>query len=127
MAHWAWIDENNLVTNVSVGDNNAPDEGYQWLLDNIGGTFIKTSYNTFGGVHLLGGTPLRKNYAGPGFTYDEIRDAFIPPKPFESWNLNEDTCLWEAPVARPTFDQENSKYYRWDEPTLSWVEIELAP
>jgi len=95
MAHWAWIDENNLVTRVSVGDNNAPDEGYQWLIDNIGGTFIKTSYNTHGGIHVLGGTPLRKNYAGIGYTYDLQRDAFIPPKPEGEWVLNETTCLWE--------------------------------
>lgn len=103
MAHWAWIDENNLVTRVSVGDNNAPDEGYQWLLDNIGGTFIKTSYNTHGGIHTLGGTPLRKNYAGIGYLYDPIRDAFIAPKPIvegKEFVLNEDTCQWEE-VTQP--------------------------
>ncbi len=100
MAHWAQLDENNIVINVTVGDNNDPsgDEGYQWLIDNIGGTWVKTSYNTYGGVHLTGGTPLRKNYAGIGFTYDSVRDAFIPPKPEgEGWVVNEDTCLWENP------------------------------
>lgn len=96
MAHWAEIDENNIVLRVTVGDNNSPDEGYQWLIDNLGGRWVKTSYNTTGGVHTLGGTPLRKNYAGIGFTYDEARDAFIPPMPEgEGWTLNEETCLWE--------------------------------
>lgn len=95
MAHWAEIDENNIVLRVLVGDNNDPDEGYQWLVDNLGGTWIKTSYNTIGGVHTLGGEPLRKNYAGAGFLYDPIRDAFIEPKPKEGdWVLNEDTCRW---------------------------------
>jgi hypothetical protein len=98
MAHWAEIDENNIVTRVTVGDNDDPagDEGYSWLVDNLGGTWIKTSYNTLNGAHQLGGTPLRKNYAGIGYTYDEVRDAFIPPKPIEGeWELNEDTCLWK--------------------------------
>ena len=120
MAHWAWIDENNLVTRVSVGDNNAPDEGYQWLLDNIGGVFIKTSYNTHGGIHTLGGTPLRKNYAGIGYLYDPIRDAFIPPKPFPSWILNEDTCLWEPPTPYPT----DGGAYKWVEDELNWQLLE---
>ena len=76
----------------------------------------QTSYNTHGGIHDKGGIPLRKNHAGIGFTYDEDRDAFIPPKPFNSWILNEDTCLWEAPVAKP---QDGNKY-RWNEQNLSW-------
>ena len=117
MAHWAEIDENNIVLRVTVGDNNELDEGYQWLIDNLGGTWIKTSYNA----------TIRKNFAGIGFTYDETRDAFIAPKPFESWSLNEEICQWEAPIPMPIFDEENPKYYRWDEPTLSWVEIEPAP
>jgi hypothetical protein len=94
MAHWAKI-EDGIVTQVTVGSNEDPDEGYQWLIDNLGGTWIKTSYNTYGGVHLLGGTPLRKNYAGIGFTYDSTLDAFIPPKPEGNFILNETTCLWE--------------------------------
>lgn len=99
MAHWAELDKNNIVLRVTVGDNNEPDESYQWLIDNLGGRWVKTSYNTIGGVHLLGGTPFRKNYAGIGFTYDEQRDAFIPPKPEgDDWLLNEETCLWEKPV-----------------------------
>lgn len=88
MAHWAEIDENNLVLRVTVGDNNDPDEGYQWLIDNLGGTWVKTSYNK----------KIRKNFAGIGYTYDETRDAFIPPKPEvegKVFILNEQTCLWE--------------------------------
>jgi hypothetical protein len=101
MAHWAEIDETNKVIRVLVGDNDDPagDEGYQWLIDNLGGTWIKTSYNTRGGVHTEGGTPLRKNYAGVGSIYDPIRDAFIPSKPkFGNWVLNEDTCLWDLVI-----------------------------
>jgi hypothetical protein len=125
MAHWAEIDENNIVLRVTVGDNNDPngDEGYQWLIDNLGGRWIKTSYNTIGGVHYLddkqrdengnrlpSGQPhLRYNYAGIGCTYDEQRDAFIPPKPLETENwqgfpvvfdLDEDTCQWVRKVIR---------------------------
>lgn len=101
MAHWAQIDENNKVLQITVGDNNDPngDEGYQWLLDNLGGRWLKTSYNTVGGVHRNGGIPFRKNYAQIDGVYDETRDAFIPPKPYDSWILNEQTCLWEPPLA----------------------------
>lgn len=96
MAHWAEIDENNIVLRVTVGNNDEPDEGYQWLIDNLGGTWVKTSYNTQAGKHLLGGTPFRKNYAGIGYTYDKTKDAFIPPKPEgDNWILNETTCCWE--------------------------------
>ena len=79
----------------------------------------QTSYNTHGGVHTLDGTPLRKNHAGIGYTYDEDRDAFIPKQPFNSWTLNEDTCLWEAPSAYP----DDGKKYNWNEETTSWVEL----
>ena len=118
ISHWAELDENNIVTRVLVGDNNDPagDEGYQWLLDNLGGTWVKTSYNTVAGQHTNGGTPFRKNYAGIGYSYDESRDAFIPPKPFASWTLNEDTCTWNAPVAYPT----DGEMYTWNEETTSW-------
>jgi hypothetical protein len=111
MAHWAEIDENNVVLRVTVGDNNDPngDEGYQWLINNLGGTWVKTSYNG----------NIRKNYAGIGYTYDQERDAFIPPKPFESWVLNEETCQWEAPIAYPADD----KIYTWDEATVNWIEV----
>lgn len=102
MSHWAEIDENNVVIRVLVGNNDDPngDEGYKWFVDNLGGRWIKTSFNTVGGVHLRGGIPFRKNGAAIGFTYDEERDAFIPPKPpfGESWILNEETCLWEEPL-----------------------------
>lgn len=101
MAHWAEIDENNVVIRVLVGDNDDPngDEGYQWLIDNLGGTWIKTSYNTIGGIHLLGGTPLRKNYALVGSTYDAERDAFVPSKPDGiNWIFNEETCRWENSI-----------------------------
>jgi hypothetical protein len=81
----------------------------------------QTSYNTHGGVHDNGGTPLRKNHAGIGYTYDEDRDAFIPKKPFNSWVLNEDTCLWNAPVAKP----EDDNKYIWNESTLTWNIVEV--
>lgn len=81
----------------------------------------KTSYNTHSGIHSLGGTPFRKNHAGIGYTYDETRDAFIPPKPFNSWLLNEQSCNWEAPVAMPT----DSINYKWNEQTLSWDIVEI--
>ena len=121
MSHWAKIDENSIVTQVTVGDNNDPagDEGYSWLIENLGGTWIKTSYNTYGGIHKNGGIPLRKNYASIGFTYDEDRDAFIPPKFFDSWILNEETCLWEAPIPRPN----DGKNYYWNEENISWEEV----
>lgn len=116
MAHWAQIDENNIVINVTIGSNDEPDEGYQWLVDNIGGNWIKTSYNTWAGKHKLGGVPLRKNYAGIGFTYDEERDAFIPPKPPTTvtiikknpvdWRLNEETCQWD----RIVFNDETNEW-----------------
>ena len=85
--------------------------------------WVQTSYNTHGGVHSSGGTPLRKNHAGIGMTYDETRDAFIPKKPFNSWILNEQTCLWEAPIPIPQLTQEqidNNNYYAWNETNLNW-------
>lgn len=112
MSHWAELDENNIVTRVTVGDNNDPngDEGYQWLIDNLGGRWVKTSYNA----------NIRKNFAGVGFYYDENLDAFISPKPFNSWVLNENTCQWECPVLYP-----NDGYlYMWDEDSLSWKAYE---
>lgn len=117
MAHFAQIDSNNIVTQVLVIEQDVVDTG----LFGEPSSFVQTSYNTHGGVHTLGGTPLRKNYAGIGYTYDSGRDAFIPPKPFNSWVLNEDTCLYEAPTPMPTDD----KRYSWDEDTTSWVEISV--
>lgn len=126
MAHWAQIDENNVVLNILVGDNNDPTEGYEWLIENIGGTWLKTSYNTRGGIHHNSETgepsedqskAFRKNYAQIGFTYNEEIDGFVPPKPAESWILNKDTGLWEAPVPYP----EGTDFYVWDESSVSWV------
>ena len=115
MAHFAQINENNIVTQVIVADQDVINTG----LFGSPSSWIQTSYNTHGGVHTQGGTPLRKNYAGIGYTYDATRDAFIPPKVFDSWTLNDNTCLWESPVAHPN----DGKLYRWDEPTLAWVEV----
>ncbi len=114
MAHWAEIDENNLVTRILVGDNNDPngDEGYQWLIDNLGGTWIKTSFNS----------NIRKNFAGVGYTYDEERDAFIAPKPFDSWLLDEKTCKWTAPVPYPT----DGITYQWDEEAGNWAIVDYS-
>ena len=119
MAHFAKLDENNVVIFVTVGRQE--DDGKEAdLCARTGDVYKQTSYNTHGGVHALGGTPLRKNYAGIGYTYDAGRDAFIPPKPYASWVLNETTCLWDAPVAYP----DDGKRYSWDEATTSWVEVE---
>jgi hypothetical protein len=112
MGHFAKVLDGK-VTQVIV----AEPEFFDTFVDSSPGQWIQTSYNTRGGQHPEG-RPLRKNYAGIGFTYDAVRDAFIPPQPFASWLLNEDTCLWSAPVAHPT----DGKIYRWDEPTTSWVE-----
>lgn len=119
MSHWAEIDSENKVIRVTVGDSNDPvgDEGYSWLIDNLGGTWVKTSYNTIGGIHTNGGTPLHKNYAGIGYTWDGI--GFAAPQPFPSWKLNADSYLWEAPTPMPT----DGKSYNWDETTLAWVEV----
>ena len=124
MAHFAEIDAEGTVLRVLVVADAQEDRGQEFLADDLGlgGTWKKTSYNTVGGVHSNGGTPYRKNYAGIGFKYDNALDAFIPPKPFASWDLNEDTCLWEAPTPMPV---EEGKFFTWDEPTLSWVEVEL--
>ncbi len=114
MGHFAKV-INGKVTQVIV----AEPEFFETFVDSSAGEWVQTSYNTQGGVHVLGGTPLRKNYAGIGYTYDKTLDAFIPPQPFASWLLNENTCLWDAPTQYPT----DGKVYRWDEPTTSWVEI----
>jgi hypothetical protein len=113
MAHFAEIDQDNIVLRVIVCDDS--NDGLNFL-QQIGGRWIQTSYNTQGGVHLLGSTPLRKNYAGVGFTYDESRDAFIAPKPYPSWILDETSCQWIPPVEMPT----DGLSYSWNEGTLSW-------
>ena len=128
MAHFVEINDLKKVIQAVVLDNKDTQDtdgnevesiGAKYLHDGFGGTWVKTSYNTQGGVHKLGGTPFRKNYAGIGYTYDEAKDAFIPPQNYSSWTLNEDTCQWEAPVAYPNDD----KKYLWNEETTSWDEV----
>jgi hypothetical protein len=111
MAHFAEIDENNVVVRVVVVPDNAEDRGHDYLANDLGlgGTWIQTSYNN----------RIRKNYAGVGFTYDADKDAFIPTKPHDSWILNEDTCKWEAPVAYPT----DGNVYLWNEKKKEWKSI----
>ena len=131
MSHFAKLDENNVVTFVTVGRQE--DDGLEAeLTARTGDVYRQTSYNTYGGVHYTTdddgnrvpsedqSKALRKNYAGIGFTYDEARDAFIPPQPFESWLLDEDTCLWVAPVPYPT----DGEAYVWDEDAGDWVAVE---
>jgi len=105
MASWAELDEKNIVTRVLVTNNAFTNEGYDWLIDNLGGTWIQTSYNA----------TIRFNYAGIGFTYDSELDAFIAPQPYSSWELDED-CQWQAPIPYP----EDDKKYEWDEDNLKW-------
>jgi hypothetical protein len=119
MAHFAKV-ENGIVTQVIVIDQETLNTGH-W---GDPASWIQTSYNTHAGVHSNGGTPLRKNYAGIGFTYDSERDAFIGPKPFPSWVLNEESCTWKAPVDMPT---EEGKNYGWRESDTSWVELIPMP
>jgi hypothetical protein len=118
MAHFAKV-ENGIVTQVIVIDQETLNTGH-W---GDPASWVQTSYNTQGGEHKQGGTPLRKNYAGVGYTYDSGRDAFIPPKPYASWVLNESSCLWGAPTAMPT----DGKMYVWRESDTSWVEQTERP
>jgi hypothetical protein len=116
--------EVHSVVNEVLHDSNGierEDIGIDFLTKLHGWAIWKqTSYNTHGGIHDNGGTPLRKNHAGMGYTYDEDRDAFIPKKPYNSWILNENTCLWEAPVAIPTTELEENQYYSWNESIINW-------
>lgn len=111
MAHFAEVN-NGIVERVIVADTK------EWCETNLGGIWVQTSYNTLGGKHTSGGVPLHKNYAGIGYTFDGV--GFAPPKPYTSWTLNQDTYLWEAPVAKP------EGLFTWDEETLSWVEFPVA-
>ena len=115
MSHWAELDENNIVVRVTVGDNDDPngDEGYQWLIDNLGGRWIKTSYNS----------NIRKNFAGIGYLYNEALDAFVPPKPESnpSFVLDTETCNWKPPIEKP----EGS--YVWNEESIAWMEVDIEP
>ena len=120
MAHYAFLNMNNIVTEVIVGkDETEGPTNWEIHYGNIREQVCKrTSYNTHGGKHSNGGTPFRKNYAGIGYTYDQTRDAFIPPKPYDSWVLNENSCLWEAPVEMPS----DGKRYLWSEENKNWIE-----
>jgi hypothetical protein len=120
MAHYAFIDSNNIVTEVIPGRDEGEDgvDWEQWYGEFRGQTCKRTSYNTVGNQHSEG-RPFRKNYAGIGYTYDAQRDAFIPPQPFASWVLNEETCLWDSPTPYPA----DGNFYNWDETTTSWVAI----
>lgn len=111
MSHFAELDENNIVLRVLVGDNNMPNEGYDWFVENLGGRWVQTSYNG----------SIRKNFAGIGFKYDEKLDAFIPPQPFPSWTLEESTCRWISPLPYP----QDGRIYKWDEESQIWIEKEL--
>ena len=121
MAHFAKLGTGNIIERVEVVSNNiatteqAGVEFLQNLYKDIS-AWKQTSYNTRGGEHIMGGTPFRKNYAGIGYIYNQTKDAFIPPKPFNSWILNETTCLWEAPVAYP----DDGERYTWNESTTTW-------
>lgn len=129
MAHFAEIDDNNIVLRVVVVDDLHEHRGEEYLSQdcNLGGRWIKTSYNTSLGVHMNGGIPFRKNFAGPGMIYDSARDAFYHQKPYPSWILNEESCIWEPPIAYP--EEINVEMpiirYKWDEESLSWQLINL--
>jgi hypothetical protein len=120
MAHYAFLDENNIVTEVIVGKDEGEDgiNWEQWYGDFRGQVCKRTSYNTIAGVHNNGGIPFRKNYAGIGYKYQADIDAFVAPKPYASWTLD-DNAQWQAPTAMPT----DGKMYSWNEQTLSWVEV----
>jgi hypothetical protein len=135
MASFAKLNSENIVTTVESVVNEVLKDSNGVEQESIGIQFLRTlynepnaiwkqtSYNTGGGVHSKNGTPFRKNHAAIGYTYDETRDAFIPVKPFNSWTLNENTCLWEAPVIRPEITQEqkdNNQYYSWNENIINW-------
>jgi hypothetical protein len=123
MAHYAFLDKDNIVQKVITGnDETLGDVDWEkYYEDLLGVTCKRTSYNTYGNEHLKGGTAYRGNYAGIGYTYDQDNDVFIAPKPYESWVLDETKWLWKAPVDMP----DDDKYYRWDEDTESWVESDV--
>lgn len=121
MSHFAEIDKNNKVLRICVGDDNLPNEGYDWFVENLGGTWVKTSYNTRMGKHMTGGEPFRLNYAAVGWFYNEEVDGFVPPQPFPSWVVNPETGMWESPIPQPESDLEAGLIYAWDENQLNWV------
>lgn len=114
MSHFAKV-VNNIVTKVIVAEK----EFFDTFIDDSAGEWVQTSYNTFGNQHTLGGTPLRGNYAGLGYTYDEVNDVFYAPQPYPSWSLNTNTWLWESPIPYPS----DGGLYNWDEATASWVQV----
>jgi hypothetical protein len=118
MAHYAFLDENYIVTEVIVGKDETNFDWERHYGDFRGQLCKRTSYNTLGGIHVNGGNAFRKNFAGIGYTYDVNRDAFIAPKPFNSWTLNDETCLWEPPIPYP----DTNNLYVWNEETLNWNE-----
>lgn len=125
MAHFAEINSENKVVRVLVVPDEQEHRGEEFLSVDLGlgGRWLKTSYNTVSGKHVLGGTPYRKNFAGIGFTYDEVRDAFIPPKKFESFIFDENTCTWVPPIPTPIEYYTENKRYMWDEDKRTWSEI----
>ena len=128
MAHFAEIDENNIVVRVVVVSDEDESRGEEFLSVDLGlgGTWLKTSYNTRMGEHILGGTPFRKNFAAAGYKYDSVRDAFIPPPPFPSWvDLDEDKCIYMPPVPMPEILPTDNCYYDWNEEIGNWVRTDL--
>lgn len=117
MAHWAEINENNIVVRVTVGNNEDLDEGYQWLIDNLGGRWIKCSYNTYRGTHNLGGTPLRWTFPFTDYLYIEDLDIFVEPSPYPSWLLDKENKIWKAPKNKP-----DSGLWYWSESSMDWLE-----
>jgi hypothetical protein len=130
MAHYAQLDSNNKVVSVFTGRDE--DDLAEGVLDweeyyaSEGFTVKRTSINTYGNQHLNGGTPFRKNYASEGYSYDPSRDAFIAPKPFDSWILNEESCIWEAPVPQPEIEIGSRDACYWDEDSVSWIQVTLS-
>lgn len=123
MAHFAQLDENNVVVRVDYVNDEHENDGEEHLANLHGGVWKRTSYNTKSNTHLTGKTPYRKNYASPGFSYDPIRDAFIPPKPYPSWILNEETCNWIPPIPMPPHEAIDGvdTTFLWNEETQQWV------
>lgn len=126
MAHYAILNETNIVINVITGvDENELIDGLnpeQWYSEHFNAICKRTSYNTHANTHLEGGIPYRGNYAGIGFLYDPIEDVFIPPQPYPSWNLNKNIWFWEPPIPCP----KDGKPYSWDETTLSWIADDIS-
>ena len=132
MAHYALLEDNIVIQVITGLDEGGEEDWEQVYGERLGYVCKRTSYNTVGGIHKNGGTPFRKNYAGIGYSYDEQRDAFIPPKPFDSFVLNEETCIWEPPYTQPILEDGQNGYYRWNEElyqadnTKGWEFVDLT-